>query len=175
MFLLVLTLLESKGKEIEIWTDPEGYEGPYHYGGSIAFDPHGHVYLSMGDKWDDASKTQQLDNTVGKVMRFYQDGTFPLDNVGQTSSSYHDGIWAYGVRNGEQTTYCLDICTRKPASPIICPCAGFRSVWDNEHQRLLVAVVGGNNWAKGHEDLHALKGGENLGWPLCEGGLSFFF
>lgn len=36
--------------EVVIWKTPDGYYGPYHYGGDIDFGPEGAIYLTLGDK-----------------------------------------------------------------------------------------------------------------------------
>ena len=49
---------------------------------------------------------------------------------------------------------------------------GYKSFFDAQTNRLIVAEVGGNNHQTAWEDVHILNsasGGTNMGWPLCEG------
>eukprot|EP00045_Choanoeca_perplexa_P016798 m.231229 g.231229 ORF g.231229 m.231229 type:complete len:1548 (-) comp17363_c0_seq1:115-4758(-) len=134
--------------EVVIWEDPDGYIGPFHYGGDISFGPDNHIYITLGDKYY-PQLSQDMNYAAGKVIRVSKTGTFPSDNMGVVQDGpggqIHDGIWAKGLRNG------------------------YRSVWDLQTNRFFIAEVGGNNQAVAEEDLHLGKKDVNYGWPLCEG------
>lgn len=78
---------------VVIWTDPDGFIGPFHYGGQITFGPDGYMYLTQGDKYY-SSLSQNMNYCAGKVLRFAKDGSFPTDNMG-----YQDGPG--GIHDGE--------------------------------------------------------------------------
>ena len=81
----------------------EGRNG--HYGGRIAFDNDGYLYLTIGDRQAppsgdlQAHPAQELTNHNGTVVRLNDDGTVPSDNpfVGQRGALPE--IFSYGHRN----------------------------------------------------------------------------
>ena len=64
----------------------------HHFGGRIAFDDQGYLYLSVGDR----GKRHLAQNTsvdVGKILRLKDDGLVPKDNP------FDNAVFSYGHRN----------------------------------------------------------------------------
>lgn len=72
------------------WVDNTG-----HFGGAIAQDAQGHVYLSVGDRRQ-MDKPQSLDNHLGKVIKITRDGK-PVEEP--VADKVRLEIFSYGHRN----------------------------------------------------------------------------
>ncbi len=135
--------------EFVVYQKPETWATEDHHGGGLAFANDGTLLLTTGDERV-PSQSQDLNQAEGKVIRVNTDGTIPSDNpfVGVAGL---DEIYSYGLRNP------------------------FRNFYDPPTDRLLIAEVGGNVQATATEDIHVTvvgtpaTGGENFGWPNCEG------
>lgn len=64
----------------------------YHFGGRIAFDDKGYLYLTIGDRGK-RHQAQNTNNDIGTVLRLYDDGRLPKDNP------FNNAIYSYGHRN----------------------------------------------------------------------------
>src|SRR5688572_676275 len=79
--------------------------GRGHFGGKIAFDGKGHVFLSLGDRQvppeGDLEKHPAQDNSNhhGTIVRLLEDGKVPADNPYVKTPSTKPEIWSYGHRN----------------------------------------------------------------------------
>jgi glucose/arabinose dehydrogenase len=112
-----------------------------HVGGALRFGRDGMLYASSGE-CGDGSLSQSLASTAGKLLRMRPDGSIPADNPFPTSTrGRHAAIWARGFRNA----FAFDI--------------------DPRSGRVFVNDVGGSRF----EEVDAVKAGDNLGWPMCEG------
>ncbi|HXU80239.1 MAG TPA: PQQ-dependent sugar dehydrogenase, partial [Polyangia bacterium] len=113
----------------------------FHNGGSIHFGKDGKLYISVGESTV-GSRAQDMNTTMGKVLRINKDGTIPSDNpfFGSTSGN-NRAIYAKGFRN--------------PFSFAVQPGTG----------RIFVNDVGANS----QEEIDDLKAGANYGWPSSEG------
>ena len=69
--------------------------GPNHFGGRIVFSPDGHLFLTLGERFQ-FEPAQDLSSHLGSVIRLNPDGSIPQDNpfVGQANAE--DAIWSYG-------------------------------------------------------------------------------
>ena len=67
-----------------------------HFGGAIAQDNRGHLYLSIGDRRQ-RPRVQELDNHVGTIVRLKRDGAVPDDNP--LPARGRPEIFSYGHRN----------------------------------------------------------------------------
>ena len=112
-----------------------------HNGGALHFGTDGKLYVGVGENAD-PSKSQDLSNPLGKLLRFNSDGSIPADNpFFATQQGLARAVWAYGLRN--------------PFSFAVDPASG----------RLYINDAGANTW----EEINAARAGANFGWPGSEG------
>lgn len=65
-----------------------------HKGGRLAFGPDGKLYATLGEEHDPPT-AQDTADVRGKILRYNDDGTVPLDNP----FGPRNPVWAYGFRN----------------------------------------------------------------------------
>ena len=125
--------------------------GRGHFGGKIAFDGKGHLFLTLGDRQVppegnlEAHPAQDLSNHHGKVVRLNDDGTVPADNPFVNRAGAKPEIWSYGHRNVQGIA--------------IDPATG--NVWTNEHG------------PQGGDELNLDRPGKNYGWPVIGFGVNY--
>jgi glucose/arabinose dehydrogenase len=125
--------------------------GRGHYGGKIAFDGKGHVFLSLGDRQvppeGDLEKhpAQDLSNHHGTIVRLYEDGRVPEDNPFVKTPGAKPEIWSYGHRNVQGLAFH--------------PETG--DLWANEHG------------PQGGDELNLILPGRNYGWPVIGYGVNY--
>jgi glucose/arabinose dehydrogenase/PKD repeat protein len=133
------------GSEVILYEDPLPSDTEHH-GGAVNFGNDGKIYFTTGEHFN-ATNAQDLTGPRGKIHRINPDGTVPTDNPFYDGAGPNwDSIWAYGLRNP------------------------FRAFYDAPTGRLLVADVGGNDYATAYEELDLGVRGANYGWPDCESG-----
>ena len=126
-------------------------QGRGHFGGKIAFDNKGFVYLSLGDRQvppeGDLEKhpAQDLTNHHGKMIRLHDDGRVPADNPFVNQQGALPEIWSLGHRNIQGLA--------------IHPQTG--DVWANEHG------------PQGGDELNLILPGRNYGWPVIGFGVNY--
>ena len=73
------------------------YDGDKHYGSSLAFDPAGHLFVTLGERSDKPMRpqAQDLGSHMGKSIRINADGSVPQDNpfVGRAEPCPRSGAW----------------------------------------------------------------------------------
>ena len=112
-----------------------------HNGGALHFGADGKLYVGVGDNGDGA-KAQDLSHPFGKLLRFNEDGSIPVDNpYFGTQSGLARAIWASGLRN--------------PFTFAVQPGTG----------RIHINDVGLDTW----EEINVGSAGANYGWPQSEG------
>ena len=116
--------------------------GAGHYGSRLAFAPDGTLFVTLGDR-QKGDAAQDLDTTLGKVIRIHRDGSIPEDNP--LISGIRTEIWSYGHRN--------------PQGAAIRP--GTAEVWISEHG------------PQGGDELNRLEAGGHYGWPLVSYGCGY--
>ena len=81
-----------------IWRQTPKVEGRGHYGHRLAFGRDGKLYISNGErqKFDPA---QDMNATLGKVVRLNDDGSLPADNPFAGRGGVAAQIWSLGHRN----------------------------------------------------------------------------
>jgi glucose/arabinose dehydrogenase len=126
-------------------------QGRGHFGGKIAFDGKGYVYLTLGDRQVppegnlEAHPAQDLSNHHGKIVRLHDDGRVPADNPFVNRAGARPEIWSYGHRNVQGL--------------VIHPETG--DVWANEHG------------PQGGDELNRPLPGRNYGWPVVGFGVNY--
>ena len=130
----------------------EGRAG--HYGGKIAFDDNGYLFLTHGDRivmpnGDEealrAHPAQDLSNHNGVIIRLNDDGTVPNDNPFVGDSNALPEIWSYGHRS--------------PQGLAFHPMTG--DLWMSEHG------------PQGGDEVNLVEPGENYGWPVFGFGVNY--
>ena len=126
-----------------------------HYGSRITFDESGHIFLTVGDRFNYttasrivdvfAADPQRLDNHLGKTIRLNLDGSIPKDNPFVGLSDALPEIFTYGHRNPQGIYYNLD---------------------DSQ-----VYVV--DHGPKGGDEINQLIEGRNYGWPVITYGKDY--
>jgi glucose/arabinose dehydrogenase len=129
---------------------------PAHYGGQLAFDASGDLFVSVGDGEAAANPNgnpQALGNLFGKILRIrpVQSGshpyTVPASNPYVGRAGARPEIWAYGLRNP------------------------FRFSFDRLKGDLVIGDVGRNNFEEVDyvPRSESTGRGRNFGWSECEG------
>lgn len=116
---------------------PEGHDP-----GRIKFGPDGHLYWSLADD-PAATKAQDPESVLGKILRISQEGTVPADNP--TSGSY---IYASGFK------------------------AAYGLAWSPLNQQAYLTDYGAGNFRNngpGRDEVNILEPGKNYGYPLLKG------
>ena len=126
-------------------------EGRNHFGGKIAFDRNGYLFLTLGDRQVAAEgnlethPAQTLSSHHGKIVRLHDDGRVPADNPFVNRTGARPEIWSYGHRNVQGLA--------------IHPETG--DVWTNEHG------------PQGGDELNRIEPGRNYGWPVIGYGVNY--
>ena len=118
--------------------------GPNHFGSRIVFSPEGHLFLTLGERFQ-FEPAQDRSNHLGTVVRINPDGSIPESNPFAGQPDAEDAIWSYGHRNIE--------------SAAIHPETG----------RLWIAEMG----PLGGDELNLPEAGRNYGWPVVSWGLNY--
>src|SRR4249919_1449813 len=119
-------------------------DGGNHFGSRIAFDGHGHVFISQGER-NHRPTAQKLDMLQGKVVRLNLDGSVPKDNPFVGRKDARPEIWSYGHRNMQGLA--------------IDPRTG--TLWESEHG------------PRGGDEINLPKAGKNYGWPIITYGIDY--
>ena len=114
------------------------------YGGRIAFDRAGFLYMTVGER-QEQQRAQDIKDHGGKVVRLRDDGTVPPDNPFVGKTGYQPEIYTLGHRS--------------PQGLAMNPVTG--ALWENEHGPL------------GGDELNTLSPGKNYGWPLVTFGTDY--
>ena len=107
-----------------------------HYGGRLLF-ADGYLYMTMGERGQ-RDLAQQLDNDLGKVLRFHPDGSIPTDNPFSRTAGARPAVYSLGHRNPQGLA-------RHPVTG---------ELWVTEHG------------PQGGDELNRLRPGGNYGWPV---------
>jgi aldose sugar dehydrogenase len=114
------------------------------FGGRIALTGDGHLFLTLGDRWDHW-RAQDLTDHAGKIVRIRTDGTVPADNPFVGVPGARAEIWSYGHRN--------------PLGLAIDERTGL--LWSHE------------NGPQGGDELNLIEPGRNYGWPIISHGVHY--
>jgi glucose/arabinose dehydrogenase len=127
-----------------VYREPDPLPGGANFGSRLAFDGHGHVFVSQGDRFD-RRRPQQLDFAQGKLLRLDVDGTLPADNPFAGSPGVRRLVWSYGHRNIQGLAFD--------------PRTG--TLWASEHG------------PRGGDELNLPRPGKNYGWPIASNGMDY--
>lgn len=114
-----------------------GGAGSEHFGGRLAFDRGGYLFLTLGDRHE-RQRAQNLADHNGSVIRLQDDGSVPVDNPFVGRDGVEMAIYSYGHRNVQGVAI-------HPQSD---------QVWVSEHG------------PQGGDEINALMPGRNYGWPV---------
>jgi len=123
------------------------YDGDKHFGSSLAFDPAGHLFITLGERSDKPMRpqAQELGSHMGKVIRINADGSVPADNPFVSTAGARPEIWSLGHRNVQGVA----------VQP------GTGAVWTIEHG------------TRGGDELNRPQPGKNYGWPIIAYGVEY--
>jgi glucose/arabinose dehydrogenase len=112
-------------------------EGGQHFGGRLAFDRNGFLFLGLGDRGQ-RDRAQDLGDPNGSLLRLTDEGIAPVDNpfVGRDDAA--DAVYSYGHRNIQGLAVHPE--TGRP--------------WLHEHG------------PQGGDELNLPEAGKNYGWPV---------
>lgn len=116
-----------------------------HFGGRIAFDPDGHVYLSVGDRGH-RPNGQDLTTHAGSILRLNPDGTAPADNPFVKRKAARPEIFSYGHRNPQG----------------LCYDSARGGLWSSEHG------------PRGGDEINWITAGSNYGWAVVSHGKEYW-
>ena len=110
--------------------------GGRHFGGRVAFDGRGRVFLTLGDRGD-RPRAQDLGDHAGSVIRLTEDGGVPPDNPFVSVAGARPEIFSLGNRNVQGAA--------------LHPRTG--ELWTHEHG------------PQGGDEVNVIRAGANYGWP----------
>jgi aldose sugar dehydrogenase len=134
------TALESP---TPIFRQQPAYNGGHHFGSRIVFDRQGHLFVTLGDRYDLKDQAQNPANHIGKVVRIRKDGGAAPGNP--TISGWAPEVWSIGHRNVQGAT--------------LHPVTG--QLWTAEHG------------ARGGDEVNTPEAGKNYGWPVITYGRDY--
>jgi aldose sugar dehydrogenase len=114
------------------------------YGGRLAVTRDGHLFLTIGDRWEQ-DRAQRLDDHLGTIIRIRTDGSVPTDNPFHGRNDAKPEIWSYGHRVSQGLAF-------------------------DEERGDLYAVEHG---PMGGDELNLIRPGRNYGWPVITHGLGY--
>lgn len=119
-------------------------KGVEQYGGRIAFDREGYLYLSVGDRFE-GERAQNLADHQGSILRLARDGSTPPDNPFVNHPNALPQIWSYGHRNPQGLAFDEETGV----------------LWSHEH-----GPAGG-------DEVNIVQPGLNYGWPIITYGRNY--
>jgi len=143
--------LSSDEKKIEgatvIYRATPAYAGNLHYGGRILFDKNANLIISTGERSDTVTRpqAQQLNSSLGKVIRITKDGKAVAGNPFEGKSGAKPELYSYGHRNVQGLAFH--------------PVSG--DLWEVEFG------------PRGGDELNRIEAGKNYGWPTITYGIEY--
>jgi glucose/arabinose dehydrogenase len=123
------------------------YSSQNHNGSRLLFDNNGLLYVSFGEGFDNniRVKAQDLNSSLGKIIRINKDGTPAAGNPYATTTGALPEIFSLGHRN--------------PQGLAINPQTGV--LWESEHG------------PQAGDEINMIQPGHNYGWPVIAYGLEY--
>ena len=116
-----------------------------HFGSRLAFDEHGYLYFSIGDRGQRNINPQDISRDAGKIYRLLDDGGIPHDNPFVDNQFAKKAIYSYGHRN--------------PQGMAKHPITG--DIWSHEHG------------PRGGDEVNIIAKSKNYGWPKISYGINY--
>jgi glucose/arabinose dehydrogenase len=121
-----------------------------HFGGRLAFDAKGFLFVTVGERMADprllaAHPAQDPRRHFGTVVRLHDDGRIPADNPFRSRGDTLPQVWSFGHRNAQGLA--------------VHPVTG--DVWATEHG------------PRGGDELNLVLPGRNYGWPVVSHGVNY--
>jgi len=101
--------------------------------------------VTLGERFTERSKAQDLSTHLGKIVRVNPDGTAPPDNPFVRTQGALPEIWSYGHRNVQGAA--------------LHPQTG--ALWTHEHG------------PQGGDEVNVVRAGRNYGWPVVRFGREY--
>ncbi len=117
---------------------------PSNFGGALAFDHAGHLFISIGDR-SESVFAQDGKRLQGKILRLRDDGSVPADNPFIDDPRIDDRIYALGVRNPQGLHF--DVASGR--------------LFEAEHGPM------------GGDEVNLIEAGRNYGWPTITYGVEY--
>lgn len=136
---------ESRLESVEIiFRQQPAWQSTKHFGSRIVFQDNDHLWLAMGERSlpEPRLLAQNVDNTIGTVVRLNRDGSAPDDNPLLDMAGALPEIWSYGHRNVQSAS--------------MHPETG--ALWTIEHG------------PQGGDEVNLTEPGVNYGWPTISYG-----
>ena len=128
-----------------IWRQEPKVQSGQHWGSRIVFRGDGTMFVTLGDRFNQRRRAQDLTSTIGKVVRIRPDGSIPEDNPFRGREGALPEIWSIGHRN-------IQAAAIEPGSD---------RLWTVEHG------------ARGGDELNHPEAGKNYGWPIITYGVDY--
>jgi aldose sugar dehydrogenase len=117
----------------------------HHFGGRLAFDDQGFLFISLGDRGE-KDQAQMPHHHIGKVIRIYDDGRIPKDNPYVSNQLFAPEVFSFGHRNVQGLAFN----------------AQTKTLWSHEHG------------PQGGDEINVITAGKNYGWPVITYGVNYF-
>ncbi len=119
-------------------------KSPSNFGGAMAFDKQGYLYVATGDR-SQRNDSQNPKSLRGKILRLLDNGETPGDNPFLDDPETDDRIYALGFRN--------------PQGLVFDPASG--DLYESEHGPM------------GGDEVNLIRRGGNYGWPRITYGSNY--
>ncbi|MFZ5610554.1 MAG: PQQ-dependent sugar dehydrogenase [Pseudomonadota bacterium] len=116
-----------------------------HFGARLVFADDGTLFITLGERFHHKAQAQNLENSLGKIIRVTAAGAAPADNPFIDKPGALPEIYSYGHRNVQGAAL-------HPLS---------RRLWVHEHG------------ARGGDELNIIDPGHNYGWPVITWGRDY--